>query len=136
MKKHILIFAVIGFIGFSFQSCQNVEQEVAKAKEEVKAEYETQIEALNLEWQTNLDLVSTSKDSLQFVLDSIYEASALAAAKKSTAKKVAPTPKPEPKTTSNTTSAEQKSSKISGTNIKLQESTEAKKKKISGGGGN
>lgn len=128
----MILFALIGFFGFSFQSCQNVEEEVAKAKEEVKTEYEAQIESLNQEWQTNLDLVTTSKDSLQFVLDSIYEVAALAAEKKSTYKKPAPKPEP-PKTTSNTTSAEQKTSKIGGTNIKLQESTEAKKKKISGG---
>jgi len=98
MKKNFVLFSAIVGGAFFFQGCQNVEEAVNKAKEEVKAEYEAKMEALTIEWTGNLDLVSGQRDSLQAVLDSIYAPKETASGtRKPAAKKPATTTKaPEP----------------------------------------
>ncbi len=101
MKKNFVLFSAIVGGAFFFQGCQNVEEAVSKAKEEVKAEYEAKLEALTTEWTGNLDLVTGERDSLQAVLDSIYAPKETAsAAKKPAAKKPATTTTSTPEPTS------------------------------------
>jgi hypothetical protein len=95
MKKNFILFSAIVGGAFFFQGCQNVEEAVSKAKEEVKVEYEAKIEALTTEWQGNLDLVTGQKDSLQAVLDSLLapKETPVASVRKPAPKKPAPAPK-------------------------------------------
>jgi len=98
MKKNFVLFSAIVGGAFLFQGCQNVEEAVNKAKEEVKAEYEAKIEALTTEWTGNLDLVTGEKDSLQAVLDSIYAPKETASVTKKPAAKKPATPTKAPET--------------------------------------
>ncbi len=106
MKKNFVLFSAIVGGALFFQGCQNVEEAVSKAKEEVKAEYEAKIEALTTEWQGNLDLVTGERDSLQTVLDSLLapKEAPVASAKKPSTKK--------PSTTTTTKPAEPTSPKV------------------------
>jgi peptidoglycan hydrolase CwlO-like protein len=97
MKKRFILFSAIVGGALFFQGCENVEEAVNKAKADAEAACTAKLDELNTQLTAANDMVASitsQKDSLQAVVDSLTAPKG--SAKKPVAtKKPAPAPAPE-----------------------------------------